>query len=187
MKVTPTELRGVLRLESPLFHDDRGLFREVFNEARCALLGDDGLPTHVRQINHSRSQRAVLRGLHFQRRRPQGKLITVIRGTIFDVAVDVRPDSPTFRQWTSMILDGDEPAALWIPPGYAHGFCVLSEVADVVYACTELYDAADDFGVRWDDAEIGIRWPIESPRLSEKDATLPTLAEATRTFLMPKP
>lgn len=187
MKVIPTELRGVLRVEGPLFTDDRGLFRETFNEARFALHADDGLPTHIRQINHSRSGRSVLRGLHFQLHRPQGKLITVIRGQIFDVAVDLRRDSSTFRRWTAMCLDGDEPAAIWIPPGYAHGFCVLSDVADVVYASTELYDAGDEYGIRWDDPDIRISWPTDAPRLSEKDATLPTLAEATRTFLRSMP
>jgi dTDP-4-dehydrorhamnose 3,5-epimerase len=113
--------------------------------------------------------KGVLRGLHYQRERPQGKLVTVIRGVIFDVAVDVRRGSPTFARWYGISMSGDQPRYLWIPPGFAHGFCVMSDVADVAYKCTELYSSADEAGIPWNDPLIGIDWPVAAPRLSAKD------------------
>ena len=166
MKVTETELPGVLVIEPRVFADDRGFFLESYNEERFAAAG---LPTHFRQDNHSRSRRGVLRGLHYQLDRPQGKLVTCLRGEVFDVAVDIRRGSPTFGRWTSRVLNGDRPEYFWIPPGFAHGFCALSDVADFVYKCTDVFVAADDRGVLWNDPAIGIRWPLESPLLSPKD------------------
>ncbi len=175
MKILDTPLPGVLLLEPRVFRDDRGFFLESFNAARFA---EHGLPTEFVQDNHSRSARGVLRGLHYQRRQPQGKLVSVVRGEIWDVAVDIRDGSPTFGRSFAMTLDEDSRQLLWIPPGFAHGFCVLSDGADVLYKCTTLYDAADDRGIRWDDPALGIEWPIADPILSAKDRALPSLAEA---------
>ena len=166
MRIEQTSLPGVLVIEPEIFTDERGFFLESFNEQRFA---EHGLPTQFRQDNHSRSTKGVLRGLHYQRRRPQGKLVSVISGRIFDVAVDVRQDSPTFGHWHGMTLSGDEPRYLWVPPGFAHGLCVLSEEADVVYKCTELYAPHDEAGIRWNDPVLGIEWPIDAPILSTKD------------------
>ena len=166
MKVTPTSLPDVLLIEPRVFADERGFFYESFNAPRFA---QHGLPTEWRQDNHSRSREGVLRGLHYQLRRPQGKLVTCIRGEVFDVAVDIRRGSPTFGTWTGVHLSGDKPQHLWIPPGFAHGFCVLSDVADFVYKCTDVYQGDDDRGVLWSDPGIGIDWPVADPALSEKD------------------
>lgn len=173
MKIEQTSLPGVLLIEPQVFWDDRGFFLESFNERRFA---EHGLPTQFRQDNHSRSTRSVLRGLHYQVSKPQGKLVTVITGCVFDVAVDIRPGSSTFGRWCGVTLRSDEPRAVWIPPGFAHGLCVLSDVADVIYKCTELYSADDEAGIRWNDPAVGIVWPIEAPQLSEKDKQLPGLA-----------
>ena len=179
MNVRETELPGVLVLEPRVFHDERGLFVELFNEARFAERAASGMPSRIRQTNLSRSRRDVLRGLHYQLTQPQGKLISVVRGEIYDVAVDIRPDSPTFRRWTGVHLTEARPCAVWIPPGYAHGFCVLSDVADVVYSCTEVYESSDDRGIRWDDSTLGIDWPVSTPLLSPRDEGLPRLDEAS--------
>ena len=178
MKVTETELPGVVVIEPRVHTDDRGFFLEIFNEDRARRAAADGLPTAIRQINQSRSRQDVLRGLHYQLGRPQGKLITVLHGEIFDVAADVRRGSPTFGQWTSVQLSADTPRALWVPPGFAHGFCVLSDRADVIYACTDVYFPEGDRGVRWDDPTLGIDWPTREPILSPKDAALPELLGA---------
>lgn len=178
MIVRATNLPGVLLIEPRVFHDERGYFLESFNAGRYAAHENMGLPTAVVQTNHSRSRRGVLRGLHFQRRKPQGKLVSVARGRIFDVAVDLRPGSATFGRWTGVLLDDEAPRQIWIPAGFAHGFCVLSDVADVTYACTALYAPDDDLGIRWDDPTIGVQWPIASPLVSPKDAALPTLEAA---------
>ena len=172
MKVDLTELPGVLLLEPRVYRDNRGFFYESFNADVFALLTDDGLPTSFRQDNHSRSTEGVLRGLHYQLHRPQGKLVTCVRGTIFDVAVDIRVGSPTFGQWTGATLNGDAPRYLWIPPGFAHGFCVLSPFADVIYKCTDVYVPADEHGVLWSDDRIGISWPVREPITSAKDRQL---------------
>ena len=175
MRVLQTPIPGLLVVEPRVFGDERGFFLETFNAERFA---EHGLPTTFVQDNHSRSARGVLRGLHYQRRNPQGKLVSVVRGEVWDVAVDIRDGSPTFGKWFGMSLSESRRQLLWIPPGFAHGFCVLSESADFLYKCTALYDAADDRGIRWDDPAIGIDWPIADPTLSAKDRALPTLAEA---------
>ena len=166
MNVIESSLPGVKILEPSVYRDDRGFFCESFNEARFAT---HGLATSFRQDNRSHSRQGVLRGLHYQLTRPQGKLVTCVSGTVFDVAVDVRRGSPTFGEWTGVTLQSDEPRFLWIPEGFAHGFCVLSESADVVYKCTDVFEPADDHGVLWSDPAIGIRWPIARPLLSPKD------------------
>jgi dTDP-4-dehydrorhamnose 3,5-epimerase len=166
VRILETALPDVKLVEPTVHRDERGFFSETFNTERFASYG---LDLAFRQDNHSRSVHRVLRGLHFQLRRPQGKLVSCINGEIFDVAVDIRRGSPTFAQWTGLVLRGDHPRALWIPPGYAHGFCVLSASADVVYRCTDVYDPTDDHGILWSDAAIGIRWPVSDPFLSAKD------------------
>ena len=170
MKIHQTDLPDVLLIEPRVFRDDRGFFYEAFNADVFAEHAADGLPTRFVQDNHSRSTERVLRGLPYQLVRPQGKLVTCVRGTIFDVAVDIRVGSPTFGRWTAATLSGDEPRYLWIPPGFAHGFCVLSPVADVIYKCTSHYDPTDDRGVAWDDKSIGIDWPEKNPIVSQKDS-----------------
>ena len=179
MKVIPTGLPGVLVIEPRVFHDSRGFFLESFNAERFAA---HGLPTECPQDNHSRSFGRVVRGLHFQSRRPQGKLVSVVRGRVFDVAVDVRRGSPSFGAWFGTTLSDEAPRYLWIPPGFAHGFCVLSDVADFVYKCTDVYVADDDRGVLWNDPAIGIKWPVENPVISAKDERLAPLT-ADRTDL----
>ncbi len=166
MKVEKTKLPGVVVLSPKVHGDERGFFMETFNQATFANLG---LPDEFVQDNHSRSSYGVLRGLHFQYPQWQGKLVRVLNGEIFDVAVDVRADSPTFGQWVGVTLSADNKQQLYVPSGYAHGFCVTSELADVVYKCTSLYKPEDDTGIRWDDPDVNISWPIENPTVSEKD------------------
>ncbi|RME80703.1 MAG: dTDP-4-dehydrorhamnose 3,5-epimerase [Zetaproteobacteria bacterium] len=177
MRVLETELPGVKIIEPRVFPDARGFFLETFHAERYARFGIPGQDAAFVQDNHSRSVHRVVRGLHFQRRNPQGKLVYVVRGRIWDVAVDIRPSSPTFRRWVAVELSENDHRQLWIPPGYAHGFCVLSELADVIYKTTALYDPADDAGIRWDDPDLAIDWPVQDPILSEKDRKLPRLAE----------
>ncbi|MEB3328529.1 MAG: dTDP-4-dehydrorhamnose 3,5-epimerase [Candidatus Sericytochromatia bacterium] len=175
MNVSPLALPGVILLEPRVHADDRGYFLETWHAARYAA---NGIPTAFVQDNLSRSRRGVLRGLHYQLTQPQGKLVQVTRGRIFDVAVDVRQGSPTFGQWCGVELCEETHRQLWIPAGMAHGFLVLSEVADVSYKCTSPYDHASERGVRWDDPALGIAWPLAgaAPRVSAKDAELPPLA-----------
>ena len=175
MKLTPTSLDGVLVLEPRIFKDERGFFLETFNGGE---LEDTPVGATFVQSNHSRSTRGVLRGLHYQLSNPQGKLVHVARGSIFDVAVDIRRGSPSFGKWTGIELNDDNLLSLWIPPGFAHGFCVLSDVADVIYKCTTLYDPSDDHGVAWDDASIGIEWPAVDPIISSKDTRWEGLSES---------
>lgn len=167
MKVRDTPLPGVLVVEPRIFRDDRGFFIETFSARRLA---GTPVPQHFAQDNHSRSAKNVVRGLHYQLDHPQGKLIHVTRGSIFDVAVDIRRGSPTFAKWFGLELDDENLASLWIPEGFAHGFCVLSDFADVIYKCTVPYEAADDRGIPWNDPLVGIEWPIRDPLLSPKDA-----------------
>jgi dTDP-4-dehydrorhamnose 3,5-epimerase len=174
VRVLPTELEGVLLVESDVFRDPRGFFLETFHEQKYQRAG---IAARFVQDNHSRSARRTLRGLHAQLRHPQGKLIRVVRGQVFDVAVDIRKHSPTFGRWMSTILSEEEFRQLFVPPGFAHGFCVLSETADVEYKCTELYFPDDEMGIRWDDPALAIPWPVREPLLSPRDAALPTLAE----------
>ena len=176
MELQPTPINDLIVLTPSVYRDARGFFLETFRDEDAHAAG---LPPFVQQ-NHSRSSRGVLRGLHFQSRRPQGKLVRVVRGAIFDVAVDLRPDSPTLHRWFGLVLDDERHQQLYIPPGFAHGFLVLSALADVVYQCTDTYDPDDPSGLRWDDPTLGIPWPLEAiggaPTLSEKDRALPTLA-----------
>jgi len=172
VKVVPTDLPGVVIVEPTVYRDARGFFRESYNAKHFAA---SGLPVAFLQDNHSRSTSRVLRGLHYQLHHPQGKLVSCVHGEIFDVAVDIRLGSPTWGRWTGVTLRGEEPRSLWIPPGFAHGFCVLSESADVVYKCTELFRPEDERGVLWSDATIGVRWPVAEPLLSSKDERLAPL------------
>jgi len=169
MKCRPTALPEVLLITPPVFQDSRGFFMETFHERKYR---EAGIRRTFVQDNYSHSGRGTLRGLHYQLRRPQGKLVSVIWGEIFDVAVDIRVGSPTFGQWVGQALSDGNRCQLYIPEGFAHGFRVLSEKADVMYKCTDFYDAADDRGVLWSDPAIGIRWPAEQPLLSEKDRRL---------------
>lgn len=177
MIVTETRLPGVKLIEPRVFGDDRGFFLESWNARAFA---EHGLDLEFVQDNHSRSAQGVLRGLHYQLRAPQGKLVRVTAGAVFDVAVDVRRASPHFGRWVGYELSAANKRMLWVPPGFAHGFLVLSESADFLYKCTRLYDPADDRGVRWDDPAIGIDWPVHGliPQLSGKDARAPLLADA---------
>ena len=167
MNVRQTPLPGVVVLEPKVFRDDRGFFTETFN---TRALEGSGIPERFVQDNHSRSTRGVLRGLHYQLQSPQGKLVRAARGNIFDVAVDIRTGSPHFGEWFGIELSDENLFSLWVPPGFAHGFAVLSDVADVTYKCTTLYDAADDRGLPWNDPRFGIEWPISDPILSAKDS-----------------
>ena len=175
MKVIDTNLPGVLIIEPSVFQDERGFFLESYNEAKYReILG----PQHTFvQDNHSRSRKGVLRGLHMQRDFPQGKLVRVSRGSVFDVAVDINPQSETFKQWVGVELSDRNARQLWIPPGYAHGFLALSDVADFEYKCTDYYHPEDEQSIIWDDPMIGIDWPIRNPSLSEKDQNNPPLSD----------
>lgn len=174
MKVEATTLPGVLRIEPRVFGDERGWFLETWRKARYL---EHGIGPDFVQANSSRSVRGVLRGLHYQWPNPQGKLVWVSSGRVLDVAVDIRPDSPTFRQWMACELDAKTHAQLWIPEGFAHGFLVLSEAATFHYLCTRAYDPDADASIAWNDTDIGIDWPIDQPELSPKDATAPRLSE----------
>jgi len=175
MKLLPlAALPEVLVVEPDVFRDDRGFFLEVWHERKFR---DGGLPAAFVQDNQSFSQRGTLRGLHAQIRRPQGKLVRAVVGEIFDVAVDIRPDSPTFGRWAGETLSGDNFRQLYVPPGFAHGFCVTSESAHVQYKCTQLYDRDDEVAIAWNDPAIGIVWPVAEPRLSPRDLAAPKLAE----------
>lgn len=176
MKITRTQIPEVLLVEPVLFNDDRGWFFEEFHDESFAQLG---LPTKFRQENRSRSRQGVLRGLHYQLTRPQGKLVTCTQGRIFDAAVDIRQGSPTFAQWVGVELDGDSPRQLWIPPGFAHGFCALTPVADVAYKCTDVYVREDERGILWCDPQLGIQWPITNAKVSERDRALKPVRDCT--------
>ena len=175
MKVTETALPGVLLFEPSIFEDDRGFFLENWSAARYR---DAGLAADFVQANQAHSRRGVLRGLHFQLGRPQAKLIWVIRGEILDVAVDIRRGSPNFGRWVGATLSGENHRQLFVPAGFAHGYCVVSESVDVCYLCSDLYWPAGDRGVRWDDPAIGVAWPAGEKFLSAKDRALPLLADA---------
>jgi dTDP-4-dehydrorhamnose 3,5-epimerase len=180
MRVTPTELPGVVIIEPRLFGDSRGSFWESWHQGRYR---DLGLPEMFVQDNVSKSTRGVLRGLHFQEPKAQGKLVSVLEGEVFDVAVDIRTGSPTFGKSVVMILSGENRHQAYIPPGFAHGFCVTSESAIFVYKCTELYAPEAERGIIWNDPDLAIRWPFEAPTLSEKDARYARLADIDRNHL----
>lgn len=171
MNVIKTKLDGCLIIEPKVFGDDRGFFLETYHINRYkSILGES---IAFVQDNYSRSAKNVLRGLHFQINKPQGKLVRVVRGEVFDVVVDIRKNSPTFGQWVSVVLSEDNMRQLWIPPGFAHGFCVLSELADFEYKCTDYYNPLDEGTILWSDPDLDIHWPIENPILSDKDTNAP--------------
>ncbi len=175
MQVISTKLQGCSIIEPKVFGDDRGFFLESFHVNRYQEMLGISLP--FVQDNHSRSSKDVLRGLHFQRKRPQGKLVRVVRGKVFDVAVDIRSGSPTFGKWEGVILSEDNKTQIWVPPGFAHGFLVLSDVADFEYKCTDYYDPSDEVSLLWDDPDLGINWPTTEPILSRKDADAKRLVD----------
>lgn len=177
MKFLPTVLPEVIVVEPDVFKDDRGFFLETWHQEKFR---EGGLPETFVQDNHSFSVRNVLRGLHAQIRHPQGKLVRAVAGEVFDVAVDIRPGSPTFGQWVGEVLSGENFKQLWIPPGFAHGFCVTSETAHVLYKCTELYRRDDEVSILWNDPDIGIEWPVREPLLSPRDQQARRLQEISR-------
>ncbi|VAW86176.1 dTDP-4-dehydrorhamnose 3,5-epimerase [hydrothermal vent metagenome] len=181
MKIDSTNLEGVLHIKPKVFGDARGFFLETYNKERYM---DAGFPdVDFVQDNHSRSGRGVLRGLHFQINNPQGKLVQVVTGSVFDVAVDIRVGSPTFGQWYGSILSEENHHQLWIPPQFAHGFCVLSESADFLYKCTNYYHPDDESGLLWSDPKVAIEWPLKEPLLSAKDQALPCLSDIDTSLL----
>lgn len=174
MKIIQTSLPGCVVIEPAVFGDARGAFYETFNAERFA---EHGLPTSFVQSNVSTSSHGVLRGLHYQWPRPQGKLVTVLEGEVYDVAVDIRRGSPTYGRWEAVILSEENKRQFWIPEGFAHGFVVLGERALFSYLCTDVYRPQFDANVAWNDAAIGIDWPVAEPQLSGKDAKAPLLAD----------
>ena len=177
MKVNTCDIPGLLIIEPNVFGDARGFFMELWNQMRYR---DAGLDWNFVQDNVSLSRRGILRGLHFQNPAAQGKLVFVLQGEVFDVAVDIRRGSPTFGRWHGLNLSDENKRQFFIPPGFAHGFAVLSETALFAYKCTEFYNPQHELAVAWDDPEIGIRWPVENPQLSEKDASAPRLKDMPR-------
>ncbi len=177
MKVIPTKLKDCVIIEPTVFGDERGFFLETFQMERYRELA--GIRLEFVQDNHSRSQKGVLRGLHFQKMKPQGKLVRVVRGEVFDVAVDIRKESPSFGLWEGVILSEENKRQFWVPPGFAHGFLVLSDTADFEYKCTDYYDPSDEGSLAWDDKELSIQWPNiggAEIQLSAKDSAAPNLA-----------
>lgn len=175
MQVIKTEIPDVKIIKPKVFGDQRGFFLETYEQKRYQEMLNINL-TFV-QDNHSRSQKNVLRGLHFQKENPQGKLVRVVRGEVFDVAVDIRKDSLTYGKWVGVILSEDNKSQLWIPPGLAHGFLVLSDIADFEYKCTNYYDPKSEGCLLWNDPTVNINWPISTPILSDKDRLGKTLQE----------
>lgn len=180
MQVKHAGFSGLLLIEPQCFCDDRGFFLESFQAERYR---DSGIPDVFVQDNHSRSRRGVLRGLHFQVKRPQAQIVTVIRGRIFDVTVDLRAGSATFGQWFGVELSDEGARQLYMAPGFAHGFCVLSEFADLHYKVSRLYEKGDEGGLLWNDRDIGIDWPIARPIVSERDSAYPALRQLDRDSL----
>lgn len=174
MNIIETALPGCLIIEPRVFGDERGFFYESFNVDKLA---EHGLDLKFKQGNVSQSARGVLRGLHYQWPKPQGKFVSVLEGEVWDVAADIRRGSPTFGQWTAVVLSAENKRHFWIPEGFAHGFAVLSETALFTYLCSETYDAAADANIAWNDADLAIDWPLSAPSLSAKDAAAPFLAD----------
>ncbi len=166
MQVEQTKLEGVLLVTPQVFGDDRGFFMETYNRDKALAMG---LPGEFVQDNHSKSSRGVLRGLHYQYPQWQGKLVRAVQGEIYDVALDIRAGSPTYGEWVGYYLNADNKQQLYVPAGYAHGFCVTSDTAEVVYKCTSLYAPEQEGSLLWNDPDIGIHWPIETPILYDKD------------------
>ena len=175
MKVIHSKLKGCVIIEPRVFGDDRGFFLETFQAARYKQ--EAGIDLPFVQDNHSRSARGVLRGLHFQKTKPQGKLVRVARGEVYDVAVDIRKGSATFGEWEGVILSEDNKKQFWIPLGFAHGFVVLSDTADFEYKCTDYYDPSDEGSILWSDPDLDIPWPIANPVLSIKDENAKRLVD----------
>tara|TARA_B110000196_G_scaffold87258_2_gene75677 strand:+ start:321 stop:905 length:585 start_codon:yes stop_codon:yes gene_type:complete len=175
MNVIKTKLPGVVIIEPKVFGDARGFFLESYSAERYKE--EAGIELPFVQDNHSRSTKGVLRGLHFQIKKPQGKLVRVVSGEVLDVALDINPESPTYGQHEAVILNEDNHRQFWVPPGYAHGFIVLSDTADFEYKCTDYYDPSDEGGVAWDDPALAIDWKIQNPKLSAKDLALPNLED----------
>ena len=173
MQVQQTDLPGVVVIEPRIFQDERGFFLETYNDARYR---EAGITCGFVQDNHSRSRKGILRGLHFQVTQPQDKLVWCLQGEVWDVAVDLRPGSATFGKWCGVTLTSDKKNQIFVPAGFAHGFVVMSETAEVMYKCSTLYKPDDESGVIWNDPELAIEWPIDfEPTLSAKDAAMPTL------------
>ncbi|MGA1866936.1 MAG: dTDP-4-dehydrorhamnose 3,5-epimerase [bacterium] len=172
MDVYPTAIKDVVIIKPTIFKDSRGFFMETYHEEKYQQAG---IPHVFVQDNHSHSVKGVLRGLHYQLNRPQAKLIYVLQGEIFDVAVDIRQGSPTFGKWVGVTLSSENHHQLFVPKGFAHGFYVLSDCADVLYKCTDFYNPGDEYGIRWDDEDLAIKWPGKSPLLSKKDSAYPML------------
>ena len=174
MNIVSTELPEVLLVEPAVYRDSRGYFMETYHAKKFR---EQGLPEHFVQDNHSRSVQGVLRGLHYQLKHPQGKLVRVVNGEVFDVAVDIRKGSPNFGRWVGVVISAENHRQMYIPPGFAHGYCTISETADFLYKCTEQYAPGDEYGIMWSDPEIGIKWPSMEYLLSEKDIANPLLGE----------
>jgi dTDP-4-dehydrorhamnose 3,5-epimerase len=174
MEIIQTSIPEVIVLAPPVFTDSRGYFLETYQQKKYAKLG---ISKPFVQDNQSYSTKNVLRGLHFQLRYPQGKLVRVTQGTVFDVAIDIRRNSPTFGKWHGEILSADNRKQMYIPENFAHGFCVLSDSAEFLYKCTDFYVPGDEAGLIWNDPQLGIKWPIDEPILSSKDAVLPQMAD----------
>ena len=180
MKFTRLTIPDVILVEPDVFGDERGFFMESWHKKKFE---EGGIDTDFVQDNHSRSGQFILRGLHYQIKQPQGKLVRVIKGEVFDVAVDIRRSSPTFGQWVGEILSEDNKRMLWVPPGFTHGFLVISDTADLCYKCTDFYAPEYDRSIRWDDPELAIKWPLPGgvqPVLSEKDAKAPLFKDAEK-------
>ena len=175
MKISHSKLKGCVIIEPRVFGDERGFFLETFQAVRYEQ--EAGIDLPFVQDNHSRSAKGVLRGLHFQKTKPQGKLVRVVRGEVYDVAVDIRKGSATFGEWEGIILSEDNKRQLWVPPGFAHGFVVLSDFADFEYKCTDYYDPSDEGSILWSDPDLNIPWPIANPVLSTKDESAKRLVD----------
>jgi len=175
MKISHSKLKGCVIIEPRIFGDERGFFLETFQAVRYEQ--EAGIDLPFVQDNHSRSARGVLRGLHFQKTKPQGKLVRVVRGEVYDVALDIREGSATFGEWEGVTLSEDNKKQFWVPPGFAHGFVVLSDTADFEYKCTDYYDPSDEGCILWSDPDLDIPWPIASPVLSTKDESAKRLVD----------
>ena len=175
MKVSHSKLKGCVIIEPSVFGDERGFFLETFQAVRYQQ--EAGIDLPFVQDNHSRSARGVLRGLHFQKTKPQGKLVRVVRGEVYDVALDIRKGSATFGEWEGVTLSEDNKKQFWVPPGFAHGFVVLSDTADFEYKCTDYYDPSDEGCILWSDPDLDIPWPITNPVLSTKDESAKRLVD----------
>ena len=175
MHILEKPFDGVMVLEPLVYHDGRGFFLENFQKQKYR---DLGINEEFVQDNHSRSVKGVLRGMHFTKLKPQAQILTVMHGHIFDVVVDIRVGSATYGQWFGIELHDRGPRQIYMSHGFAHGFCTLSDTADLNYKCSEYYDASDNFGIRWDDQDIGIKWPVSDPIISERDRNHPLLSDS---------